>query len=122
MLNSTTGGQRVWPARFATFVVGVMLVTPPSTGAQQPISRLEPGTTVSVRTSEPINASAADGRVYTGVIDQDVLDNTARALIPRGSTVELVVRNDANDHRVLDLDSVVVNGQRYALNAAANPR
>src|SRR2546425_3816939 len=44
-----------------------------------------------------------------------------RALIPRGSTVELVVRNDANDQRVLDLDSVVVNGQRYALNAAANP-
>src|SRR3989442_9262360 len=89
--------------------------------AQQPISRLEPGTTVSVRTSEPINASAANGRVYTGVIDQDVLDNTGRALIRRRSTVELVVRNDANDQRVLDLDSVVGNGQRYVLNAAANP-
>ena len=64
--------------------------------AQQLISRLEPGTTVKVRTSEPINASAANGRVYTGVIDQDVLDNTGRAgvvLIQDGKIAAIGKRN-----------------------------
>jgi hypothetical protein len=85
----------------------------------QPVSRLEPGTVVAVRTTESIDTSVADGRVYSGIVDQDVVDSSGRLAIPRGATVELVVRNGADSERILDLDSVFVNGQRYALDAGS---
>jgi hypothetical protein len=87
----------------------------------QPVARLDRGTNISVRTTEPITSDAADGRVYTGIVDQDVMDSNGRLAIPRGSTVELVVRDDRDNEKSIDLDSVVVNGQRYAIDAANTP-
>ncbi len=79
------------------------------------IRRLEPGAVIPVRTSEGIDADRGDGRVYTGIVDQDVRNNDGRVAIPRGSSVELVVRVSRDNDLILDLDSVTVNGQRYAV-------
>ncbi len=73
------------------------------------------GTSVPVRTTQTIDASTADGEVFTGIVDQDVLDTSGAVAIPRGSTAELIVRRTGSNEMSLDLDSVTVNGQRYAL-------
>lgn len=58
-----------------------------------------------------------DGRVFSGVVHQDVLDAHGNVAIRRGSDAELMVRTDSNHDLALDLESVTVNGQRYALTA-----
>lgn len=83
-------------------------------------STIAAGVNVPVRTSEAIDAKAVDGRVFTGVVDQDVYDTNGRVAIPRGSTAELMVKRDGNELAV-DLESLTINGQRYAVEADANP-
>ena len=74
------------------------------------------GTTIPVRTNDTIDArDAGDGRVYSGVVDRDVLDNDGRIAIPRGSDVELMVRDLGHHKLALDLDAVVVKGKRYSV-------
>ena len=84
------------------------------------LSRIEPGTFVQVRTSQRIDSNRADGRVFYGVVDQDVWDDYSRLAvpaIPRGSRVELIVRSARDGDLILDLESVDAHGQRYALSA-----
>src|SRR5262245_13279555 len=76
---------------------------------------IDAGTTIMVRTNESINAKEDDGRVYSGVVDQDVRNRRGDIAIPRGSDVELVVRETSGDQVSLDLDSVTVNGERYGI-------
>ena len=78
------------------------------------------GTTISVRTNETIDVKKSDGRVFTGVVDQDVTDANGNLAMARGSNAELIVRKAANKDLTLDLESVTVNGQRYALTADAS--
>ena len=75
------------------------------------------GTTILVRTNEAIDAKNSDGQVFGGVVNQDVADSNGNIAIPKGSNVELVVRNLSNNELALDLDSVSVNGQRYGIAA-----
>ena len=84
------------------------------------ITRLEPGTLVAVRTNEGIDADKGDNRVYTGIVDQDVRGDNGRLAIPRGSRVELIVRVEPDNDLIIDLDSVNVNGNRYAVRTTAN--
>ncbi len=84
------------------------------------VTRIEPGTTVAVRTTETIDVDHRDNRVYRGVVDQDIRGENGRLAIPRDSPVELIVRVAPDNDLILDLDSVVVNGQRYAVKADAN--
>ncbi|MBW8885953.1 MAG: hypothetical protein JF612_14530 [Planctomycetia bacterium] len=86
-----------------------------------PLNYIDPGTSVQVRTSETVDAQAVDGRIYTGVVDQDVRDAQGRMAIPRGATTELIVRRGSDNELYLDLDSVTVNGQRYAVDATRHP-
>jgi hypothetical protein len=87
----------------------------------QPLKRIDAGTVVVVRTSEEVIAdSNMDGRVFNGVIDQDVRDTNGRLAIPQGASVELMVRSTSNNDFALDLDSVMVEGQRYAIDASPN--
>ena len=79
------------------------------------VARLEPGTTVPVRANQAIDVTKGDNRVYTGVVDQDVRGENGRLVIPRGSTVEMMVRFARDNDLNLDLESVVINGQRYAI-------
>jgi hypothetical protein len=84
------------------------------------ITRIEPGTNISVRTNDSIDAERADNRVYYGAVDQDVRGQNGRLAIPRGSRVELIVRVMRDNDLVLDLESVNVNGQRYAIQTDKN--
>jgi hypothetical protein len=72
---------------------------------------------ITVRTNEPINSRRSDGRVYTGVIERDVRGDNDRLAIPRGSSVELIVRVARDNDLNLDLESVLVDGRRYAIEA-----
>jgi len=73
-----------------------------------------------VRPTESIDVERRDNRVYAAVVDQDVRGNNGRTAIPRGSTAELIVRVAPDNDLTLDLESVVVNGQRYAVKTDAN--
>src|SRR5438105_450035 len=83
-------------------------------------TRLEPGTMIAVRTNESIDVERRDNRVYTGIVDQDVRGDNGRLAIPRGSNAELIVRVRPDNDLILDLESVVVNGQRYAIKTDPN--
>ena len=82
--------------------------------------RLDPGTTINVRTSEAIDVDQSNNRVFRGVVDQDVRGEAGRIAIPRGSPVELMVRVAPDNDLILDLDSVVVNRQRFAVRTDPN--
>src|SRR5229473_4052244 len=56
------------------------------------ITRIEPGTTIPVRTNETIDVDRRNNQVYTSIVDRDVRGDDGRLAIPRGSTVELIVR------------------------------
>jgi hypothetical protein len=84
------------------------------------VTRIEPGTVIAVRTNETIEVDRKDTRVYKGIVDQEVRGETGRMAIPRGSTVEMIVRVAADNDLRLDLDSVNVNGERYAVKADPN--
>jgi hypothetical protein len=83
-------------------------------------TRITPGTVISVRPNESIDVDRKDNRVYNGVVDQDVRGDNGRLAIPRGSRVELIVRVERDNDLILDLESVTVNGQRYAIQTGAN--
>jgi hypothetical protein len=83
-------------------------------------TRLEPGTVIPVRLSESIDVERQDYRVYHGIADQNVRGDNGRLAIPRGAPVELMVRVARDNDLILDLESVMVNGQRYAIRSEPN--
>jgi hypothetical protein len=83
-------------------------------------TRLEPGTVVPIRTNQAIDVERRSNQVYSGIVDQDVRGDNGRIAIPRGATAELIVRVAPDNDLILDLESVVVNGQRYAMKAEPN--
>ena len=84
------------------------------------VTRIEPGTLMAVRTTETIDVDRRDDRIYDGTVDQDVRGENGRLAIPRGAPVELIVRVEPDNDLVIDVDSVTVNGQRYALQTNTN--
>jgi hypothetical protein len=80
-------------------------------------TRLQPGMTITVRTNEGIDTARTDYRVYSGIVADDVYGDNRQLAIPRGSTVELIVRSSRSGELWLDLESVVANGRRYAIDA-----
>jgi hypothetical protein len=84
------------------------------------LTRIEPGTVIPVRTNQYISSARADGRIFTGSVSQDVMGSNGALAIPRGSDVELIVRNAPDGDLVLDLESVMIDGRRYAVAASAN--
>jgi hypothetical protein len=84
------------------------------------LTRIEPGTLVPVRTNQYISSARADGRVFTGSVNRDVMGGNGALAIPQGSEVELIVRNAKDGDLILDLESVMIDGRRYAVDASAN--
>jgi hypothetical protein len=82
--------------------------------------RIDAGSSISVRTNEAIDVRRNDGRVFSGAVNQDVINADGGLAIPRGSSVELIVKSISNQDLVIDLASVTVNGQRYAVTAYAD--
>ena len=78
---------------------------------------IDTGTSITVRTTEKIKVKKSDGRIFAGVVDQDVRDANNGVAIPKGSQVELTVKKLAKNDLALDLESVTVGGQRYAVTA-----
>jgi outer membrane lipoprotein SlyB len=83
----------------------------------QPVQVVEAGTRVSVRTTRAIDERELSRRVFTGIVDEDVLDSRGRLAIPRGAAVELMVRSGRNRELYLDLESISMNGQWYGVDA-----
>jgi hypothetical protein len=102
----------------AVIVSAAMAATQPTfaqdSRAPQTRAIIDADTTLKVRTTEAIDVKTADGLVYTGTVDEDVLDRDGLVAIPEGSTVELMARKSGNE-LTLDLESVTVNRQRYAV-------
>jgi hypothetical protein len=81
------------------------------------------GTEISVRTEESIDSgTAVDGQTYAGEVTGDVLDAEQAVVIPHGSNAQIVIKSAAKGGRfrgasdlVLDLQSVSIGGQQYAL-------
>ena len=78
------------------------------------------GTELMVRTIETINSrnSGAD-QSFSGLVEQSVSDQSGHAIIPEGSSAQLVIRQVSADGKtgspemVLDVQSVTVGGRRY---------
>lgn len=84
------------------------------------VRTLDPGSVIAVRTNESIDVDKGDNRIYRGVVDQDVRNDHDHLVIPRGSPVELILRIRPDNDLILDLESVVINGQRYGIRAEPN--
>ncbi len=92
-------------------------------GTGRYLATLPAGTEIQVRTNQAIDSSTAtEGRTYDAVIDRDILDQAGNTVVPRGSDAQLVIRSvssggtTGSPDLVLDLQSVMVNGQRYLVN------
>ena len=84
------------------------------------VERVPAGTTVEIRTNEAIDLrDASDGRIFTGTVARDVLDQNGSIAIPGGAHAELIVRNIGRDERAVDLESVDVSGRRYVIDATS---
>jgi len=100
--------------RTMTTLTGVLLAAVSIAYGQRAL--VESGTTIDVRTNEAINVkNVSDGRTFTGSVDRDVIDANGQVAIPRGSNAQLIVRRISDNEMSVDLDSVNVNGRRYAV-------
>lgn len=84
------------------------------------------GSEFSIRTNETIDSkSAAVGQQFSALIERDILDNTGKLAIPKGSEARLVIRQtDAGgvtngSELILDIDSIRANGTRYLVSTEA---
>jgi hypothetical protein len=84
------------------------------------LTQIPAGTLVPIRTEETIDANWSDGRIFFGIVDRHVRDAEGRLAIPRGSRAELLVRTAPDGDLVVDLESLLVNGNRYAIRAEEN--
>jgi hypothetical protein len=77
------------------------------------------GTQLSVRTNETIDsAKSTAGQKFSAVMYADVRDSSGAIVVRRGSDVELVIRSTEGSDLVLDVDSVMVGGQRYLVSTS----
>lgn len=75
-----------------------------------------PGTQIQVRTDQPIELHEWDrGRIFPARIARDVVARDGDIVIRRGAPAELIVRQIGPGQMALDLESVTVNGSRYAM-------
>jgi len=100
------------------------LPRPEKTAIQTKTFVIPAGSEVSVRNDETIDsANASDGQTYAAEVTVDVKDSDGAVVIPRGANALLVIKSAAAGGKirgasdlVVDLKSVSVGGQQYALN------
>ncbi|MCU1274700.1 MAG: hypothetical protein JWO48_2131 [Bryobacterales bacterium] len=97
----------------------------PTTAATDSISVIPAGTSVQVRTNEPITAdSSSVGRTFAGEIAADVINREGQTLIPRGSPVTFVVMSTSRGGVTsggevqLGIKSINVNGRSYLVSGS----
>ena len=95
-------------------VCTVVLISAFGLSASAQPAKLSAGTEITVQTDEAVDAkSPTENRIYSSVVEADVVDAGGRVLIPRGSRAELILRDSLPSSIVLDLESVTIRGQRY---------
>jgi hypothetical protein len=114
-LTALLAGVVLWALCFASNATAQSIYRSPLSAGN-----IDAGTMITVRTNEDINTNNSDGRVFPGTVEQDVTDRNGNIVIPRGSTVELLVRNLSNNEVALDIDSVTIRGQRYGVQTLDN--
>ena len=67
------------------------------------------GTTIRVRTTEPIDSSGSAGQSFQGVVDHDVSGDYGQVLISKGAPVVLTTTSTADNQVTLVLASVVTS-------------
>lgn len=104
---------------------------PQNSGSETSAIVLPSGTQISVRTDETIDsAKDAVGRLYSGRIQQDIVDSTGNVAIPAGTRAQLQVvnlrGNSPNQNGgqpapqfALDLHSVNLNGREYLVDSSS---
>ena len=110
-------------ARLTTTAAAAAILVTPALASAQSWNYVDPvpaGTTIQVRTTEAIDSQSIDGRIFRGVVENDVRDTQGQLAVPKGATAELVVRRGPDNELVLDLDSVTVHGRRYGVDATRN--
>jgi len=83
------------------------------------------GTEVAVRTNESIDSKTAQaGQMFSAVVERDVTGASGSVLIPKGAGAQLVIRRISGGGTVtsaemaLDLESVTIDGRRYAVSTS----
>lgn len=105
---------------FASAFIGLALNGLAMTASAQNIAT---GTRIQVRPDETIDArDRIDGRVYTGSVADNVMDQNGQVVIPRGSRAELIVRRMGQNDLSVDLDSITVGQSRYSIDASSVDR
>jgi hypothetical protein len=95
------------------------LSLPGGTGSNGAYTIIPSGTQLAIRTNESIDSKTARaGQQFSAVMAEDVRDSSGAVAIPRGSDVALVIRSTAGSGLVLDIDSLVVQGERYVVSTA----
>src|SRR5580658_4069064 len=106
--------QGIWVDRGCS---GEFVLIPPQAAPNVFLSPIDPGTLVVVRTQEWIDTHRHEARTYRATVDRDVIGDNGVIAIPRGSPVELMVREASDNNLVLDLALVMANGKRYVVSA-----
>lgn len=78
------------------------------------------GTQIAIRTDEVVKADAAKDaptQVFAGTVSEDVVDSVGNILVPKGSPAQLAVVKESSSSLAIDLRSITVKGQRYAVQA-----
>ena len=85
---------------------------------QAQVDRVPAGSEITVRTIDTIDAKhPSDSRIYRATVERDVVDRSGRVVIPRGAEAELIMRDADNDTVIVDLESVSLDGRRYAVDS-----
>jgi hypothetical protein len=81
---------------------------------------LPAGTQLVILTNEAIDSkAAASNQLFSGQVDQDVIDSSNELIVPKGSPAQLIIRNVSSggvagtSEITLDIQSITVNGRRY---------
>jgi hypothetical protein len=81
---------------------------------------LPAGTQLVILTNEAIDSkTASSNQLFSGQVDQDVIDSTNELIVPRGSPAQLIIRAistggvTGSSEITLDIQSITVNGRRY---------
>src|SRR6266567_5521569 len=83
------------------------------------VDTVAPGTEIMVRTDESIHLRDYDrGRIYRGELARDVYATDGDLAFPRGTRVELIVRDIGGREMAVDLESIIVNGRRFVVAAS----
>lgn len=80
------------------------------------VDMVPPGAEIVVRTNEPIEIREWDrGRVYYGELARDVYATDGDLAFPRGTQVEMIVRQLGDREMALDLEAINTNGRRFTV-------